>query len=139
MTCYKIIQDNKVTDVGCAFLKWNPERKKLYICNVDEGQFIQSYLNGTIFTTTWLKPAPKGAGSYPVVEAVVITEQEFEDLLKILKEGESVEETIPPEVIPVQEHEIPEEEKPMSIPEMREIIKKQQEQINLLLEQYNKS
>ena len=138
MAYYKIILDDNVIDVGCAFLKWNTKRKKLNYCSIDEGQFIQGYKTGTVYTTSWLKPAPQGADSYNAIEAIIIDETEFNDIKEMLDEGETVvvETPVVPET-PVERPVVQEEEKPMSIAEMRETIIHQQEQIEMLLETLN--
>jgi len=134
MTFFKVIQDNKIVTVGCVFLKWNQDNKALFVCDVDEGQFVQSYDELHIYHDSWLKPAPRKAGKHEEAKIVIITQQEYEDLLAELDEGEILIET---PSIPEPEEEMPEppeEEKPMSIAEMREIISRQQEQINSLLD-----
>ena len=134
MTFFKIIKNKKVISVGCVFLKWREDNHQFFICDVDEGQFVLSYDEKYIYRDTWMKPAPKDATKYEEATVEIITQQEYEDLLAMLDEGETVEEVVP--VIPEQQEEIvppQEEEKPMTIAEMREIILKQQEQINSLL------
>jgi len=132
MTYFKVIQNKKVVTVGCVFLKWNMKRQKLFICDANEGQFVQSYDELHVYHDSWLKPSMAHDIEYEEATIVVITEQEYEDLLESLDEGEVVEESPVIEEEPV-EVQIPEEEKPMSIAEMREIIARQQEQINMLI------
>ena len=135
MTYFKMIQDSKIVDVGFVFLKWNTKRNKLYVCDIDEGQFIQSYNEKTIYKTSWLKPSPEGVCEYETATIVVINETEFEDLKELLSGGESVEVE---DVIPVPiKHEVyleSEKEKPLSLDQMRELIAEQQNQIELLME-----
>lgn len=134
MTYFKIVKNNKVIDVGCVFLKWNNEKKKMYICDVDDAQFVQTYDESKIYKASWLNPAPKEAGSFKSAKVVVIDETEFNDLNELLGEGEVVSEQVEEEQRqePQKHDEIP-EEKPMTIAEMREKIIEQQKQIESLL------
>lgn len=135
MTYFKIIENKKVIDVGCVFLKWNSNRHKYYICDIDEGQIVQGYVHGDFYTSEWMKPSPPDATKYPILEVDIIDETEFEDLLAILDEGETVEVAEEPVIIPQDEAQnAPEEEKPMSISEMRATILAQQKQIEMLLD-----
>ena len=138
MTYFKILQENKVVNVGCVFLKWNSARKKLYICDVDEGQFVQTYDESEIYKDSWMKPAPKEAGEHKNAKVVIISKEEFDELLELLSDGEDIEVEQPE--IPVHVvHEAPQEEpeeKPMTISEMRQKIIEQQKQIDALLEAY---
>jgi len=133
MTCCKIIQDGKVVSAGRVFLKWNAKRSKLYVCDVNDAQYIQTFDEANIYHADWFRAIPQGAPVYEDAEAVVISLQEYEDLIQQLKEHEPValEQTIPE---PVQEDvEKPEEEQVMSIAEMREMIINQQKQIDALI------
>ena len=137
MTFFKIIQNEKVVNIGCVFLKWNEKRKKLYVCDVDDAQFVQTFDESNIYTASWLNPPPKEAGEFESAEVVVIDEAEFDELRELLSEGEEIVVEQPAEqyVMPVTPAEQP-EEKPMTIAEMREIIIKQQEQIETLLKMF---
>ena len=133
MTFFKVIQEKTVVSVGCVFLKWNIKKNALFVCDVDKGEFVQSYDEKHIYHDDWLKSAPKEAGKHEEAEIVIITQQEYEDLLAILDEGEVVIETPPIEEPQEEMPEAPVEEKPMSISEMRETIAHQQEQIDMLI------
>lgn len=135
MTFFKIIQDSKVINVGCTFLKWNNARQKLYICDVDDAQFAQALDEDKIYRADWLNPAPEEAGKFETADVVVIDEVEFDELKELLSEGEDVPEEFIEEkpLIEVRHYET-DEEKPMSIAEMREKILEQQKQIEALLE-----
>lgn len=133
MTFCKVIIDGNIVSVGCAFLKWNEKRHKFSICDSDEGQFLQSIDESEVFRAPWMKPFPSDAEGYVEADVNVISQQEFEDLKFLLSEGEEVKEEEQP---PVEEHidrELPEEEKPLSLAEMRAIILQQQEQIERLM------
>ena len=135
MTFFKIIKDNEVINIGCVFLKWNDSRKKMYICDVNEAQFVQTLDESNIYKASWLKSAPRKAGKYETVTVEIITEAEFNELKELLNEGESIPVEEP--VVPEEHHEEPveePEEKPMTIAEMREMIRVQQKQIEALME-----
>ena len=136
MTYFKIIKKDKVINVGCVFLKWNENKNKMNICEVDDAQFVQTYDESAIYKAGWLNPAPKKAGKFETVQVVVIDETEFNDLLELLSEGEqiSVEEEEHEEYQPRQTETEEPEEKPLTIAEMREMIIEQQKQIEALIE-----
>ena len=136
MTFCKVLDDGNIISVGCTFLKWNVKRHKFSICDSNEAQFLQSFDEKEVFRAKWMKPFPSEAGEYEEFEIVVIPQQEYEDLQLLLSEGENVyeddiEEEVPEDKKIVEEPE--EEEKPLSLAEMRAIIKKQQEQIERLM------
>ena len=138
MTFCKMLKNDKVVNIGCVFLKWNIKRHRMNVCSVDEGQFVQSYDEKTIYKDSWLKPAPEEAKNFEEAKIVVIDQIEFDDLKELLNEGEEVL-VEKPEPLPSPQvlTEEPVEEKPMSIAEMRQIIAEQQKQIDLLLEKFN--
>lgn len=135
MTFYKIVENNNIISVGCVFLKWNIKRHKFNICDVDEGQFVQTYDEKAIYRADWMKPAPNEASGFNVAKVIIINQTEYEDLKAMLDEGESIQEEVvePVLVQHVEVHE-PEKEKPMSIAQIRELLVKQQEQIELLMQ-----
>ena len=136
MVFYKIIRDESVIDAGFVFLKWNEKRHRMYICDVDEGQFVQSFKGDTIYTAEWLKPAPAEAGTYETVQVVVIDAAEYDELKAYLEDGEDVPVIpVPPEPEPEPEPEPDDEpEHQMTVAEMRQHIVEQDEQIALLTE-----
>ena len=133
MTYCKMVIDNKVVNIGHVFLKWNSDRHKMYICDVDEGQFVQSRDEAHIYHDKWLKIAPAEAGEQEEANIIVITEQEYMDLLELLNSDEEVLNEIIEQEYPEPELEQPQEETPMTIAEMREKILEQEKQIELLL------
>ena len=135
MIYFKVIKDNKVIDAGCTFLKWSGRTKRLYACNPDEGQFVQSYKEGSIYKASWMKPAPVEAGQYEEAEVSEISRVEYDEIIALLDDGETPE--ITPDVLPpVIHHDEPEDnaEKPLTVAEMRTLIVSQQEQIEMLTE-----
>ena len=133
MTYFKAIQNDKVVSVGTVFLEWNINKHKLYVCDVDKGQFVQSYDEQHIYHDAWMKPAPAEAGIHEEASIVIILQQEYEDLLALFDNGETVKVEKPTIEEPEKVKEPKEEEKPMSINEMRETILRQQEQIDMLV------
>ena len=135
MAYFKMSKNNKVVSVGSVYLRWDIGRNRLFICEADDAQFVQAFDESNIYHDTWMKSIPKKAKvSYEIAKVIEISESEYEDLKAILSEGEVIE---LPEVIEEQPEETPEiqeEEKPMTIAEMREMILNQQKQIDLLLQ-----
>ena len=134
---FKIVQDKKIISVGSVFLKWNTKKHRLFICDVDEGQFVQSFDEQYTVRDTWMKVPPEDADEYPLATVIIITEQEYNDLKAILEDSAEID--IPEPVIEQQAEyvEPPEEEKVMSIAEMRQLILQQQDQINKLMQAVN--
>ena len=134
MNFFKIIQNKKIVNVGVTFLKWDTIRHRLFVCDIDDGQLIQSYNEEHIYHASWMKPLPTEAGEYELATVAAIDETEFNDLLDELSEGEiPIVEEVEEEPI----HEEPQketEEKPISISEMRKLIVEQQKQIELLMQ-----
>lgn len=90
MNFYKVIQNNTVIDVGFMYMKWYERHCCMIYCDISEAQFIQSSDQTKIWRVQWLNPAPKEAGEYEVVDAVEISEEEYNDLYKKLELGEKV-------------------------------------------------
>ena len=133
MTYYKIIMNNDVIGVGCTFLKWNTARHKLHICNVDQGQFVQSVIDQNIYRAEWMKPAPQEADHFTLAKVEIVNAKEFDELKELLLTGETVHEPEPVIEEVVQETSAPEEEyKPLTIAQMRELILSQQKEIDAL-------
>ena len=134
MIYFKVLQNKTVIDAGHSFLTWNERYHDFFYCETDSAQFVQSSRNEKIYRDAWLKPFPSEATGYELAEVVVIDETEYNDVVALLDEGEPVPqeeepEEIVPEVIPEEE-----EERPMTISEMRQTILNQQEQIQMLTE-----
>ena len=131
MTFFKIIQNNTVIDVGNVFLRWNKKRNRFYICDVNEAEFAQSSDQTKIYKDYWLKASPVEAEDASIV---VIDRDQYDEIRALLEDGQQIE--IPPEPpkdVPEQRPSTKlEEEKPLTISEMRQMIKEQQEQILIL-------
>ena len=133
MYYFKVTKNRKVIDIGCTFLKF--ENNRLYVCDENEGQYLQSYDEKNIYRDSWMKAAPKSFKRYTTAKVVSIDEMEFKDLEAMLNDGEEIIEQQP--IIEQPQEEIinePSTEKPISIAEMRELIAEQQKQINTLME-----
>ena len=106
----------------------------MHICDVDSGEFLLSYDEQVVYRDSWMKPAPQEAKSYELATIQVITEQEYNDIIALLGEDEPVLVEPVPVENPIIEHEEPEQAKIMTLAEMREMIKTQQQQIESLME-----
>ncbi len=133
MSYFKVVRDGVVIDAGEMFLRWQEKNRVMVSCEPEKAQFIRSYDGETIWRVAWLNPAPQEAGSYETVEAALIDRQEFLDLRAQLDEGETVPEPEPivpePEPEPEPDPEQPEEEKPMTVAEMRAKILQLEEEL----------
>ena len=129
MTYFKIIQNNTIIDVGFIFLKWNEKHHQLFACDANVAQCVQGCTSNNVYRSEWMKPT-----TYECEQAqvMVIAKDEFERLKLELDGGETIEISEPAEpAVPEIE---PSPDMPMSVPQMREIIKDQQEQIETLVE-----
>lgn len=127
---FKVIQDNNITDIGCTFLKYNENKKRMYVCDAEEGQFLQSLDESKVYRDDWMKPAPDVMCIH--AQVVGIDETEFMDIQALLDEGEEVI-VAEPLIEQSSEQEEPEQQKPMSIAEMRSLIIEQQKKIDELM------
>lgn len=123
MTYFKVIDNGAAVDAGCMWLQWVARHKCLMACEARDAHYAQSYDGSTVYRFGWLNPLPDGAPVYPVVEAKTIDAQEYEDLIAVLPDGETVPEPVDPEPEPEPTPEPePEPERPMTVQEMREKI-----------------
>ena len=125
MTYFKVIDNGAAVDAGWMWLRWNTKHGCLMACEPREAHYAQSYDGSTVFRFGWLNPLPDGAPSYPTVDAAIIDAQEYEDLMAVLPEGETVPE--PPEPGPEPEptpgpEPDQDQDRPMSIAKIREAI-----------------
>ena len=141
MTYYKVIRNSTVIDVGFVFLKWNETKHKLYLCDVNEAQFVQSRDGDTVYHAEWLKPYPAEAGYYEPVDVVMIDENEYDEIRAFLEDGEEIpyepDDPTPepqPEPEPDEPDDPEEEEHKMTISEMRQTLTDMMEQVGLLTE-----
>ena len=136
MVLFKVIQNNTVVSVGSVFLRWDTEKHRLFICDVDKGEFAQSFDEKCIYKDDWLKTSD-GNIQHENASIVIIDETEYEDLKQMLIEGEPiVEEPVHEHVIIPEHHEPEKEERPLTIAQMREIIVEQQKQIEILMKKF---
>ena len=138
MMYMKMIQDNHVVDVGCAFLRWDDKLNRLFICECIDADFIQSHDEQHIYHCNWIHGVRTDKVEYQEAEIVVIERAEYDELLALLGENEIV--NVPPEAPEVQvsaPKEVQQPEQPMTIAEMRETIINQQKQIDMLLEKFS--
>ena len=123
MTYFKVVENHAAVDAGHLWLQWNAKHKCLMACETREANYAQSYDGATVYRFGWLNPLPEGAPVFPVVEASIIDKQEYDDLIAVLPDGETVPEPPEPEPEPEPQPEPePEPERPMTVQEMREKI-----------------
>lgn len=137
MTYYKIISQNTVIGVGVGFLEWSPKMKRFYYTEIDSGQCVQDSITLKRYTAEWLKPLPAGAPEIEEAKVIIIDQIEYDELKEQLQEKEEV--LYHPPVIeePKNKAQPPEDvviEKPLTIQQMREKLKKQDETINMLVD-----
>lgn len=139
---YKMIKDETVIDVGNTYAKWNSKYKQPFAASRKDAQFVQgSFHTDKYYYDMWLKVPPEGINmEYETVLIEPIQLDEFNELLDRLKASDDIPQFEPvPELVEVPDEPTEVEvEKPLTIPEMREIIKKQQEQIDQLTNTVNK-
>ncbi len=135
MHFYKIIKDDAVIDVGFVFLNWSEKHGCMIACDVSEAQFAQSSDELKAYHDNWLKPVPETYTDYEAAQVVIIEEDEYEELRARLINGETISpDDIEPEIIEPEPEEVTpdDEDKPLTIAEMRQIITEQQNKIKLL-------
>lgn len=88
MTFFKIVQNNETVDAGFVFLNWNKKHNRLLICNVNQGQYVQSSRDLSVYRCSWLKPAPAEAPEAKTAEIIVITQEEYESIIESLASEE---------------------------------------------------
>lgn len=137
MAYFKIIQNDNVIDVGYVFLKWNKKYSQPYACDVQDAELVMSEVHYKVYHPEWLKKPPEEATGYEEAIVTVINETEYRDLLdQLFTSEEPVPIPKPEDVTPEEEEDYdrdkPEEERPVSVPEMRRIIADQQAQIEML-------
>lgn len=133
MTYFKVIENGEAVDAGHLWLQWNARHNCLMACEARDAHYAQSYDGATIYRFGWLNPLPVGAPMYPAAEAKTIDETEYNDLIAVLPEGETVPEPDDPEPEPDPTPEPepePEPERPMTVAEMRAAIAQMQAEMN---------
>lgn len=96
MNYYKVLRDGIIVDANYVFLRWSEKHKILLGCDPEDGQFIQSSDQTSIWRTDWLNPAPDAvAVLYELVDAVEIKKEEYDTLRSILDSGKTPEEPEP--------------------------------------------
>lgn len=77
---YKVLKDNKVIDVldSLTYLKWQPKRKIMVLCDINEAQAILSSDKNTIWHERTLYRIP--VDGYETVSVQEIDEHEFKQL-----------------------------------------------------------
>lgn len=133
MKYYKIIQGGLVIGAGCTFLKWHPAKHRFFYCDADEAERVQDAITERVYHADWLLGSPPDAGPADEATVEMISAAEYDEIIALLADGETIQEPEEPEIEPVPEPEPePEPEKPMTVQEMRSKIIEQQEEIESL-------
>lgn len=130
MMYFKIIQDNHVIEVSTVSAKVDEKYHMLFVCDIDHAQFIQSRDGNNLYHDSWLRPVKDVKRNYEEAEIATIDQNEYDELVALLDDGESVpiiEEIVEEPQVIAQEEPATVEEKPMSISEMRGKIKELEE------------
>jgi hypothetical protein len=137
MTFYKIVQDDVVVEASPALLIWDSKQRILLSCDIDHAQFVQSRDGLVLYHAVWMKSVSNFDGEYEMAEITAIDRDEYDEIIALLDDGTTVpsdpvvDEEPEPEPEPVEE--VVEEEKPMTISEMRAKIKELTELVNHLV------
>ena len=139
MTYFKILKKGIVVDVGIYFLQWNTKWKQWIYCNTNNAQAVQNYAGSKVYRDNWMRTMPSDADEYEDAEVVMINATEFDALIELLKDGETViaeAEEIPEdgtkESLDIEDKS--ELEHRMTVQEIREKLKMQDTKINMLTE-----
>lgn len=101
---YKIIKDNKIVDVNNQFFH---HRKRGPISDSPEKANLIRLSSGEFCRATWTAPLPEEADYYPLVNAVLIGEDEYLKLREELNLGPVIQEE--PVVIKEEAAKIPDQ------------------------------
>ena len=137
MNYFKVIIDGNVVDVGTVFLKWNNGKHHMYLCGLNEAQFVQGLDGNTAYRDDWLKAYEGKPSPFIQAKVIIIDATEYDELRALLEDGEDIPE--PPAPAPEPEPEPDEEPKPepdnpMTIAEMRQHVADMVEQVEMLTE-----
>lgn len=128
MTYCKMIHDGVIVDVGNLFMRWVSRNRTLAYCDINRAEFIHSATDeNKIYRTEWFANPPQDAPVCDMIQAVVIDEVEYDELLALLGSGEPVEaepehEKEPEENLEPEMEKQEETEKPMTVQQMRDKI-----------------
>ena len=123
MSFYKIEKNGLVIGAGCVFLRWNGNKSRFFICDVDDAERVQDFLTERLYHADWLKESPQAAGAAEEAVVEIISASEYDEIIALLIDGEEIPVPEPePEPEPPPEPEPEPEERPMTVQEMREKI-----------------
>ena len=134
---YKIIKNNQVIDVNNVFLKGQKKHNLLVNTDIKHVEFLISSDKSTLYTTNWTNQ-PKLPRDTEFVEAVIISEDEYNDLREKLQLNvtiEIVEEN--PEPVIIEPKEIKPERK-LEILTMQSLVKRVEELEKIVEQLLNK-
>jgi len=134
MMYYKIIQNGQVIGAGCTFLKWNAAKRRFFYCGVDDAERVQDTITERLYHAEWLALSPPEAGQADEAAVEIITASEYDEIIALLIDGETIQEPDDPEPEPIQEPvQEPEPERPMTVAEMRSAVAEMDDVLNIIL------
>ena len=122
MEYFKVIQNQSVVDVGSFFLHWNAKYHQYFYCDINDAQLVQGMITEKLYHGSWLKSPSDSKTEYEEAEIVMIEASEYDELKATLESGEEIPYSEPVvDILPEtpEETDQPEEERPMTIQEMR--------------------
>lgn len=99
MKYYKVIQDGKIVAAGCNFLKWAPRTGRFVYCEMEQAQAVKDVVTEQCFHADWLLKIPEEAGvTFPEAIVILIGQEEYDEVVEELMDGEPI--PVPPEPEP---------------------------------------
>lgn len=133
MRYYKIIQGNDVVGVGTMFLRWFATSRAFFYCEFENAQIVQDVLSERFYHVDWMSRPPEEASGFAQADVEFIDSVEYDELYALLDDGEEVpfEPDVEPEPVnPEPDEEPDQDERPMSVAEMRARIAELTELVN---------
>lgn len=87
MKFYKIIKDNKIIDCNYLFFKYQMKNNLILSCDLQEANFLQSSDGTKLYHPKWLAPVPDGFNNYEIIDAEIISKEEYDEILQDLELG----------------------------------------------------
>ena len=95
---YKIVKNGYIIDVNDVFLAWQPRNRSFYQIEPEYAEYIQTSDLQNIYITDWTLPTKKGSPIIDSIEAIIIEEEEYLDLLQKLQGTAQLEHIINEEI-----------------------------------------
>lgn len=132
MRYYKIIQDGTIVGAGTMFLRWYDKYGSFFYCDMENAECVQDVVTERLYHPDWLNGVPGNVYPQPRADVVIVDATEYDDIVEQLMGGETIPVPEPepePEPEPDPGEDPEPEERPMTVQEMREKIKEQEEMI----------